>query len=325
MLPVTAENAEEVAKATAARVRAASAAPLTLASPDPPTGWVKLHHSSGALVTLPVMVAPLDYAAMFANVTRAVEAGFLVREPGLEAGEMKEEVGFVVRRSKDNDRGGVTPVIDLYPANDRATFAILTIYLNTPEEVAAFEAGTGAKLDRIPKYIGDNKIERGKKRELDELVYKLPRPVGVVYGKNPKYDETEAAAVAARGKGEIYGVPKRKFLRWADTKPAATTANVPPQVAQSQGEISLRETLAGKFRACKSGDRVTYLAICDEVGLALLHKKITEADRVWLRGPANECASRCPPMPPKPAPVYQDPQEAAAAAYDDSQDEYIPY
>ncbi len=286
MLPVNLENAEQTARDVAAKMKAASGTSLVLGLPEPPTGWVKLYHASGALVTLPVTATVQDYAAFYANVTAAVAAGFLVREPGLEAGEMKEEVGFVVRRSKDNDRGGVTPVIDLYPANERATFAILTIYLNTPEEVQAFERATGAKLDRIPKYIGDNKIERGKKRELDELVYKLPHAVGVIYQKNPKYDEAEAAA--ARGKGEIYGISKRKFLRWAvDTKVAAGH--------DATTEIPVREVLAAKFRACRN--RADYDIACDEVKAAWHEKKINEEDRRFLVPLSRDCAERFPPVP----------------------------
>ena len=183
---------------------------------QPQTGWVRLYHSSGALVTLPVPcdVRNLDcYAAAFAAVSDAVAAGFTVAAPGLEDGEYREQIGYVVRRSKDNERDNtVTPVLDLYPASDAARFACLTVYLNRPEDVAAFEAASGMRLDSLPVYIGDNKIERGKKKDTDRLVVRAPRPFGVVMIANPKYSESEAAA--AKSANKMYTVPKRRFVRW---------------------------------------------------------------------------------------------------------------
>lgn len=194
------------------------------------SGWCKLYTADGVLVTLPVTVAPLDYAAMISNVRAMLAAGFLVNAPGVEPGETKEDIGYVVRRSKDSRDGGQVPVLDLYPANDGAHFAILSVYLNTPEERAAFEAASGMSLARMPEYIGDNKIERGKSRKTDELVIKAPRPFGVVYAANPKYDEQ--AAAAAKGRGEVYPVPRRKFVRWAGQ--AAT----PPAAEQPRAKVN---------------------------------------------------------------------------------------
>ncbi len=192
-------------------------------------GVVKLYHPAGVLVELPIPGGPFDYQAAFGNVSAALAAGFLVAAPGLEAGEQREEIGYVARKSKDNDRGGTTPVLDLYPANEQAKFAVLSVYLNTPEDVAAFEHASGLKLAALQVYIGDNKIERGKKRELDALVAKAPKPFGVVLIPNPKYDEQAAAAAKAGGK--MYTIPKRKFVRWADQKPAGAEQRPDPTSA----------------------------------------------------------------------------------------------
>ena len=192
-------------------------------------GTATVWHPRGVSVQMPVPFGPtgLDHAGALRAVAAALDAGWLAAAPGLEAGEEKEEIGWVVRRSKTNDDGSVTPVVDLYVANDHLKHPILSVYLNKPEDVAAFEYASGMRLAAIEEYIGDNKIERGKKPALDKLVTRAPKPFGVIFGPNPRYDEREAAAVAARGKGEVYGVAKRKIVRWADQRPAQT-GDAPP-------------------------------------------------------------------------------------------------
>ena len=187
----------------------------------PDCGFCKLYTPEGVLVTLPVTAAPADYAAMLANVRAALAAGFLVNAPGLEGGEHRDDVGFVVRRSKQNEDGTETPVIDLYPAEDAIKFALLSVYLNRPEDVAAFEYAAKVKLDDLPPYIGTNKIERGANRQTDRLVVRVPKPFGVVWKDNPKYDPDEQDTKKKK--------PKRLFVRWADQKPAgAGQAADPP-------------------------------------------------------------------------------------------------
>src|SRR5579872_4382165 len=89
------------------------------------TGWVRLYHPSGALVTLPV---PIDtrvvvcYRTAFDAVSSAIASGFTSTAPGLDAGEQKEEVGYVLRRSKSNQDKSETPIIDLYITNDAVKF-----------------------------------------------------------------------------------------------------------------------------------------------------------------------------------------------------------
>lgn len=204
------------------------------------TGWCKVYHKSGILVTLPVTEYPISYADMSRAVDQIILAGFLPTAPGLEAGEVKDEIGYVVRRSKSSRDGGQTPVVDLYPANEGAHFVVLTCYLNKPEDVAAFEFASGMTLFRIPEYIGDNKIERGKNPKTDALVTKAPKPFGVVYVANPKWSQADADSAAARK--EVYGVPKRKFVRWVDERPggaakAAEPAKPAPQPTQPDESV----------------------------------------------------------------------------------------
>jgi len=179
-------------------------------------GWTKAYHPSGLLVRLPLTGQPTDYVGMLANVTAALAAGFLAVAPGAGEGEHKDEVGYVVKREKENQDHTVTPVIDLYVADDAMKFATLSVYLNTAEQVAAFEFASGVKVSALPLYIGDNKIERGGKAATDKLIIKSPRPFGVFWRDNPKYDPAEMDATKKK--------PKRLFSRWADQRPQAVAA-----------------------------------------------------------------------------------------------------
>lgn len=223
--------------------------------PQAQTGWVKLFHSSGALVTLPVTcdTRTLEcYAVAFRAVSDAVAAGFTVQLPGLEQGEQKQEVGYVLRRSKSNQDKSETPIIDLYLTNEVVKFKVLSVYLNNDESILAFERASGIALSNLKEFPGTAAPERGSNRQSDSFITKVPHPFCVVMEPNPKYDEKEAAAVAARGKGEIYGVPKRRFVRWDSTsaqQPAQPQQNGKPPATPSVDKPTLeswnRRLLAG--------------------------------------------------------------------------------
>jgi hypothetical protein len=197
---------------------------------DQAFGSVMLFHPKGPRVSLPVK---FDTAAgMLATVTSYLDAGWLVREPGLGAGEKREEIGYVVRRTKYNEDGSKTPVIDLYPANDALSFATLSLYLNTPANLAEFEAASGIRVASLKEYDGENKIERGKNPRSDSYVTRAPKPFGVVWQDNPFYNAEEAKT--CKDSGKPYIKPKRKFVRWPDA-PAALqqVAGATPQQAHA--------------------------------------------------------------------------------------------
>lgn len=194
----------------------------------PLLGSVWLYHPRGVKVQLPVPAGAhegAEFACSPALALAAVDdylaAGWLTDAPGLEAGEHKEEVGYVLRRSKDNQDGSETPIIDLYSSNDQLTWKVLSVYLNTDDDVAAFERAAGVRLTDIPLFSGTAAPERGASKQSDKFITRT-RPFGVVWGANPKYDEAAAQQAAAANKR--YTVPKKKFVRWADQpagKPAA--------------------------------------------------------------------------------------------------------
>lgn len=193
----------------------------------PLVGDVWLYHPRGPKVRLPVPAGAHEGAEFACSPTLALAAvddylaaGWLLDAPGLEAGEHKEEVGYVLRRSKENQDGSETPIIDLYSSNDQLTWKVLSVYLNADEDVAAFERAAGVRLQDIPLFSGTAAPERGASKQSDKFITRT-RPFGVVWGANPKYDEAAAAQAAAANKR--YTVPKKKFVRWAD-QPAGTAA-----------------------------------------------------------------------------------------------------
>lgn len=181
-------------------------------------GWVKLYHSSGALVTLPVPcdTRTLDcYQSAFGAISQAVAAGFSVAAPGLEQGEQKEEVLYVLRRVKQNQDNTETPIVDLYSPNDAMSWKVFTCYLNNDEQINAFERASGVKLDSLPEFPGQAAPERGAGKQTDKFIVKCPRAFAVILKANPKYDPNEQDAKKKK--------PKRVFVRW-DGVPASTGA-----------------------------------------------------------------------------------------------------
>ena len=185
------------------------------------TGTFQAFHSSGIKATLPVGCSPIDYVGMFANLSAAVAAGWLLNAPGLVEGEEREEVNYVTRAESEKD-GIVTPVVLLF--DEKRKWAFLKVYLNNPQDIADFEKASGMKLMSLPLYISRDKPERGASKSIDSMIIKVSRPFNVILDKNPKWkkDEFDAAAAAtAAGKHTVYGVPMKKFVRWPDL-PAAT-------------------------------------------------------------------------------------------------------
>lgn len=198
-------------------------------------GSVKLYHPSGATVTLAVPQfasgsKEVDYKLPLAWVQGYLDAGFLVNPPGLEAGEQKAEALYVVRREVADRDGEVTPVVDLYAAEDgQNRYKMLKVYLNTDDDVAAFERASGLALSAMTRYDGTGDIDRqSNNRNLLKLVYRAPRPFQVIFKPNPKYD-ADAAKAAKPGE---YMVPKKKFVRWGEARP------VPPKKDERPRDFS---------------------------------------------------------------------------------------
>lgn len=199
-------------------------------------GTTRLWHPRGPQVTLPV--TDLTPAGALAQVGAYLDAGWLVEAPGLEEGEEKEQVGWVLRGGFERD-GEITPFVLLYSVNEALTWSFLKVYLNKPEDVAAFEHASRMKLDSIPDYVGNDKPQRGASAKTDKFIVKPPRPFGVVFRKNPKHDPS-----TEEGKMK----PARLFVRWADSsaaapsEPSADTTRLTPRVEK---ERQVQDLLSG--------------------------------------------------------------------------------
>ena len=87
---------------------------MTDDSNTPDCGWVCLWHRRGCQVTIPLRG---DIKTFHDQIDYLFDAGWLAQAPGLEEGEQKETVGYVVHGESERD-GKVTPYVLLYADND---------------------------------------------------------------------------------------------------------------------------------------------------------------------------------------------------------------
>jgi hypothetical protein len=174
-------------------------------------GWVKLFTATGAQVTLAVpmdgSVLPFESAAAaLKSVENLLAAGWLVEAPGLEEGEQKQEVVSVLRREgKDG-----TPIVAFYLAHPKTVKKFLHSYLNTEDDVRAFEAATGLRLESLPCWPGERDIDKDA-REAGKYIVPLPRPINLVWEINPKWQNWSAEGGKATGAIEPH---KRILVRY---------------------------------------------------------------------------------------------------------------
>jgi len=110
----------------------------------------------GFKVTLTADVLTMKDALAFSDA--AAKSGFT-----LTPVERREElITTVVRREHVDDKGSVTPVIDMYPTwkGDYGQFRFTGVYLNTPDDIAQFEAHAGLRLTDIPLYDSEMPLKR---------------------------------------------------------------------------------------------------------------------------------------------------------------------
>lgn len=136
------------------------------------------------------------------------EGGLAVREQGVEAGEQVETIHYVLRTSILNRDNTDTPRIYLY--TERFNFKFLNIYLNTQDDIAAFENAVGYDLAAIPYFEGDSALERGKNPQKDnKYLARLSQPAQIVWKQNPAWEGDDDKQH-----------PKRVFVRWLTAAPA---------------------------------------------------------------------------------------------------------
>ena len=187
-------------------------------------GWIKLYHPSGAQVSLPLPVlsrlTTQQALDVLGSVSEYLNVGFLVNAPDLEDGELIEEVNAVARREAKDE----TPIIDFYSSNMKLLKKFMHVYLNTEQDVAAFEEASGLKLAALPVYDGALAIARDDNKARKYIV-SLPRPLKLVWKLSPKWEEWKAAG------GEGNEPHKRMLVRYETGLPAVKGEPVPSPVS----------------------------------------------------------------------------------------------
>lgn len=145
------------------------------------------------------------FAEATAYLDKLLADGFTQNEPGLEAGKTSDLIGFILRREKENNDGDITPVIDLYPADERTSHRCVFHYLNNEDDIKQFELATGLKLDSLPVFDGAS-LERDGKSTANKYITKLATPVTAIHKLNPKYNPEEPDVKKRK--------QKRLFVRW---------------------------------------------------------------------------------------------------------------
>jgi hypothetical protein len=190
------------------------------------TGWIKLYHPSGAQVSLPLpLLARLTTQQamdVLGSVCEYLNVGFLVNAPDLEDGELVEEVNAVARREAKDE----TPIIDFYSSNMKLLKKFMHVYLNTEQDVFAFEEATGLKLAALPVYDGALAIARDDNKARKYIV-NLPRPIKLAWNLSPKWEEWKAAG------GEGNEPHKRMLTRYETGLPAAAKGEPAPTPAST--------------------------------------------------------------------------------------------
>lgn len=185
-----------------------------------------------------------DYLLNYSQ--RLLARGWLLTEPGLEAGEQSYSVTHIVRGTQPaKDGKPATPIIFFY--SDNGKWSDVKTWLNTPADIAEFEAWSGVKLDTMKSFPA-GRLERSKDAQVDaNYVIALTPSRRMIWKLNPDYTEgskTESKREFARF--DTASVPTAA-LTTASTQnapisaPTTNVTNTPPSVATDP----LPATIAG--------------------------------------------------------------------------------
>ena len=119
-----------------------------------------------------------------------VESGITPLPQDLDAQETKT-ITSVVRRVHTNKKTGKkTPVVDLYSSwqGDYGQFRFCGVYLNSPEDIAQFEAQSGLNLLNMPLYKSQGPLQRIQISRDDVEIACKPFTAHKVMGKEKDID-----------------------------------------------------------------------------------------------------------------------------------------
>ena len=206
----------------------------------------KLYHPSGALISIPIDLGTgltLETGALLlSSIDNLIKAGFSASLPGLEEGELMEEMSALARREGQD----LTPIIDFYSSNTRLEKKFMHVYLNSPEDATAFEQASGLKVDQLTIYDGKTAIERND-RNASKYIVQLKASMKLVYKISPKWDQWKQAG------GEGQEPHKRLLVRYEAARKASNSEPSP----EVKTEIS--EEPGNRQYEKLSGDLVTMI------------------------------------------------------------------
>lgn len=160
-----------------------------------------------------------DAQAVQKAIATGVRNGFFAAEPSKLEGEKLHTVWGVIRRGKVNDDGTETAIMDFYAENEKMVYAFFKHYLNKPEDVTAFEAATGMKINEIPLFDGSAALEKTA-GTFGKYIRLAPNKPRVALTPNPYYDANEQDKTKKK--------PQFKFGRWlasGETDPKQNSSN----------------------------------------------------------------------------------------------------
>lgn len=206
-------------------------------------GWL----ASGRVVEIVIPShgdAQRDISDIFAIDRMLSDAGISPRETEPEAGEKSEQVDYIVRSSSENKRG---ESIVLYLYTERFTKRFLKVYINNPEEKAAFEQLSGLTLASVPYYSSeDQPFDRNEApNKAKQFLVKLPRTVRAYFKPNPQYNPDEPDIKKRK--------PKNLFTHWGAGAGQTTQTTQTGQTAGVSTQTDARQTPRQTGQASNGG------------------------------------------------------------------------
>lgn len=225
------------------------------------TGMVRLYHSSGAEVLL-----PMDETIQNATeqIDDYIRMGYLIEKPPKQH---SSKIGWITYRSKIEDDGKETPKIDLYVDHPDMVYRILTVYLNNPDQISAFETACRKRLSQLPLSDSAAPLKRGDAKN-NKYIVRLESPAEVFYTDNPYYNPDEQDATKKK--------PQYLFARWGQR----IETGQPAELSFQWNEHAVKQLLTEAEKQGWSGDSVK-LALGIQKRWGELTERFPTYDDAW--------------------------------------------
>lgn len=207
------------------------------------TIWIQLYTPGGAKLGVTLGFADGKFTETLPDVAlidaMIAEKGYLVTQPGLEPGEDAIEIGYVCRYIKfDEKNNRDVSHVAFYATHDGLVNRWVHHYMDTSDDIAAFENATGLVLDKIPAWDGDTHPAKNAPKAIRAgAIVKLAKPIRIARETYTNKD----------------GEPRHKLKRYVDTigssKPAPTQPSTPASGNAGNGASGKQSVDANKMQA----------------------------------------------------------------------------